>query len=334
MNTHSLKISVIIPVYNLKPYLEEGLNSIINQTYQNLEIIIVDDGSTDGSGDICNSYERQYSSIHVIHQKNQGVGAARNTGLDHATGEVIYFFDPDDALHSEALEKMMTVMLRENVDIVECNSVYYHTNGHLNPANLLTAKPGSNFVEGIYDRKDALHAAIQYKIRVFPWDKLYKSHIWKTLRFPTELIHEDIYVFFDMLDQITKMYVMKESLYMYRKHSGSLTTTVNLKELQDYSIAKSHFDQFVSDHTPDIFSANELEQVHQYTFNHFMFRYLQLPSNLNHEKEIDIWLISTIKELRKTVHLRESALALRSSYYMLLFCPKTLRFLYRRLKNH
>lgn len=333
MQTNSIKISVIVPVYNVSPYIREALDSIINQTHQNLEIILVDDGSTDGSGEICDSYEKCDPRILVIHQKNQGLSAARNTGLDHATGDVISFFDPDDAFHPQMFEKMICVMLRENVDIVECNSLYYYTADRMDPSLLSTGKPRSNFTEGIYDREKAMHAAIKYKVRVFMMDKLYRSYLWKTLRFPVGLIHEDIYLLFEVLDQIKTMYVMEESLIMHRKRPGSITTSPDLKEIRDNYTAQIHFDQFVNDHTPAIFSESELKQVRQNTFQFFVLKYLQLPTKISNQKEIHEWLIRTIKELRETVNLRESSPEIQISYKMIHFCPRLSRCLYRSYRK-
>ncbi len=92
-------VSVIVPVYNVLPYLQEALDSLIGQTYRELEIILIDDGSTDGSGDVCDEYAERDQRINVIHQENKGLSAARNVGLDEANGDYIAFLDPDDAFH-------------------------------------------------------------------------------------------------------------------------------------------------------------------------------------------------------------------------------------------
>ena len=116
----SLLVSVIIPVYNVKPYICESLESVINQTYQNLEIIVVDDGSTDGSGEICNYYKHKDSRICVIHQENRGLSEARNTGLDTMHGEAVAFLDSDDALLPNMIEIMVQNMISTESDIVAC----------------------------------------------------------------------------------------------------------------------------------------------------------------------------------------------------------------------
>lgn len=110
--TESPLVSVIVPVYNVKPYLNEALDSVINQTYRNQEIILIDDGSTDGSGEICDEYATRDNRIKVIHQTNQGLSAARNAGLDIMHGSVISFLDSDDAFHPQMIEIMLHEMIQ------------------------------------------------------------------------------------------------------------------------------------------------------------------------------------------------------------------------------
>ena len=113
-------VSVIIPVYNVAPYLEEALESVINQSYNNLEILVIDDGSTDGSEIICEEYAARDKRIRVIYQVNGGLSDARNTGLDLAAGEYIAFLDSDDAYRSNMIEVMLRAVMRYQADIIIC----------------------------------------------------------------------------------------------------------------------------------------------------------------------------------------------------------------------
>ncbi|MBR0438369.1 MAG: glycosyltransferase family 2 protein [Clostridia bacterium] len=124
-------ISVIIPVYNVEVYLEEALQSVRDQTYGNLEIIIIDDGSTDGSGGICERSAAEDPRFRVICQENRGLSAARNRGLDVSTGEYIAFLDPDDAYLPSFMEKMLTAMERDGTDICECRYALCRTEEHM-----------------------------------------------------------------------------------------------------------------------------------------------------------------------------------------------------------
>ncbi len=120
-------VSIIIPVYNVAPFLRESLDSAINQTYKNLEIILVDDGSTDESGIICDEYAKLDTRIKVIHQKNQGLSAARNTGLDIMKGSIVSFLDSDDAFYPDTIKTMVETMQNQNSDIVSCNYEVFET---------------------------------------------------------------------------------------------------------------------------------------------------------------------------------------------------------------
>lgn len=121
------KVSIIVPVYNVELYLEECIDSVINQTYENLEIIIVDDGSTDNSGMICDAYENKDERITVIHKENGGLSAARNTGLRIATGEYVYFLDSDDYIEKNAMSDLMEIFEQEKVDVVFFDAYVFYT---------------------------------------------------------------------------------------------------------------------------------------------------------------------------------------------------------------
>lgn len=109
---NDILVSVIVPVYNVAPYLEDALNSVLDQTYEHLEIIIIDDGSTDGSGEICDEYRKRDNRIHVVHQENKGLSAARNAGLDHMSGAFVAFLDLDDLYHPEFIRTTLQALER------------------------------------------------------------------------------------------------------------------------------------------------------------------------------------------------------------------------------
>jgi len=134
-------VSVIIPVYNVAKFLRESLDSAVNQTYKNLEIILVDDGSTDGSEIICDEYAGLDSRIKVIHQKNKGLSEARNTGLDIMTGSIVSFLDSDDVFYPDNIRRMVETMLTTNADVVTCRHENYVTEDRLDSE---TVKPSSS----------------------------------------------------------------------------------------------------------------------------------------------------------------------------------------------
>ena len=120
-------VSVIIPIYNVRPYLCEALDSVLRQTYRNLEILIIDDGSDDGSEEICDEYGKKDSRITVIHQKNRGLSAARNVGLNRMRGDYIAFLDPDDAFHPDMIRCLMEALQRNEAEIAVCGIIRCYT---------------------------------------------------------------------------------------------------------------------------------------------------------------------------------------------------------------
>ena len=141
MDNSSL-VSVIIPVFNVQPFLSEALDSVIQQTYRNLEIILIDDGSRDGSEEICDEYARRDERIVVIHQKNKGLSAARNAGLDIMSGNAIVFLDPDDAFQPDYIKAMMTEMICQEADLVICKYALLNSTGKMTKND---SKQGQNY---------------------------------------------------------------------------------------------------------------------------------------------------------------------------------------------
>ena len=224
-------ISIIIPVYNVVSYLREALDSAIHQTYENLEIIIIDDGSTDGSGEICDEYSDDCRVI-IIHQMHQGVSAARNTGLDLARGEYIAFLDPDDAYHLSFIRSMLEVAFRENAGIVICKYYQLQTIKQMDVSEkriiLPSAKPGA------YSRKDAIISLFDGQLHIKIWSMLYKRELWEKQRFPTEYdVAEDVIPLYSFFDLCNLVYVMEQPLYFYRKRSESLSAIYTEKIIQD-----------------------------------------------------------------------------------------------------
>lgn len=218
MSMEKHKISVIIPVYNVDMYIEKCLDSIINQTYKNLEIILIDDGSTDGSGKKCDSYACKDNRIKVIHQKNCGLSAARNRGLDVATGEYIVFADSDDWIEPNMYSCLIQQLIENNADIVYCG--FYVEKGTSEVHTLPTC-----FVERQKDfqgkviRSDWLYSVV--------WNKMFKKSIIEKTRFNTMLDYsEDAFFLYEISKNTNSVYFFNKPLYHYNKmNSTSVTAT-------------------------------------------------------------------------------------------------------------
>lgn len=215
-------ISVIIPVYNVEKYLHRCLDSVIAQTYQNLEIICVDDGSVDESGKICDQYAVRDARIKVIHQENQGLSAARNRGLDAAEGEYIAFVDSDDYILEDMYKKMLDKLLNYNVDLCVCQWQYEFSDGR----QVVKRK---NIDPTIYGRKASLEFArflymgnYENGVVVAAWNKLYRRALLDKIRFEGR-IHEDEAFCGRIMAKNISVYVMEEQFYVYAQNGDSLT---------------------------------------------------------------------------------------------------------------
>ena len=179
------KISVIIPVYNTEDYIEKCIRSIMDQTYKNLEIIIVNDGTTDKSIDICKKLQREDNRIVIINQKNMGVGAARNHGIDVSTGDFISFVDSDDMVDKEFYKELVAAQIVTNADIVESGAkVVLGENNEIYPY-----EKKEKII--IYGNHDYVKNYLNFSLNVSVWGKIYKRELIGNIRFPSLNINED-----------------------------------------------------------------------------------------------------------------------------------------------
>ena len=252
-------VSVIIPVFNVLPFLDESLKSVTNQTYQNIEIIIIDDGSTDGSAEICDEYAKKDKRIVVIHQENKGLSAARNKGLDIMKGELVAFLDSDDAYCSDYIESMLAMMNCEKTDIVICKYSIQDTIGKINQDRKCDTYPSIG--AGKYSRVAALRALVDGTVNHSVWNKLYKSHLWKEIRLPVGCVYEDLDTTFRIINLCETVGVLDRVLYLYRKRSGSILTIRSLKNNHDWVLMHDRFESFIMTNTPSIFSKEQLERI-------------------------------------------------------------------------
>ena len=255
----SILISVIIPVYNVRPYLPESLNSVMNQTYRNLEIIIIDDGSTDGSGQLCDYYANIDKRIKVVHQENKGLSNARNVGLSMRSGDAVAFLDSDDVYHPEYVEKMVNAMIRDNVDMVVCKYSIHEIADKNKYIKWGRKLPGIK--AGIYNNYEAIQALYYHKLNFSVWNKLYRTNLWDKIVFPDGHVYEDIVVAYKIIELCTAISVINDSLYIYRKHSESISTTLSMDNFKDQFFARSCLEEFVRSKVPELFTEKQLNET-------------------------------------------------------------------------
>lgn len=211
-------ISVIIPVYNVEKYLEKCLISVLSQTYQNLEIILIDDGSTDGSGKICDEYSKKDKRIIVIHKENGGLSEARNYGINKVNGKYIVFVDSDDYVSKLYIEKLYETVKKYCVKIVQCNIAMVDENGkEMNKMGYLQEEVKTS-TEMIKD------LCTEHKIEnTATWNKIYAVELFEKIRYPVGKIHEDEFITYKILYSVDKIAIIHQELYFYRQRDGSIT---------------------------------------------------------------------------------------------------------------
>lgn len=208
-------VSVIVPVYKVERYLNRAINSILKQTYSKLEIILVDDGSPDRCGEICDDYTKKDSRIRVIHKNNGGLSSARNAGLDIAMGEYVVFVDSDDFIHPHMIERILSVAEKEKCDIVQC--CFFRFDSGVFEERLTDQVNILSKYEALERIDNAAYMAV--------WNKIYKKDIFIDIRFPEGKIHEDVGCTYKLFFASERIAVIADELYGYYVNPNSITTS-------------------------------------------------------------------------------------------------------------
>ena len=217
-------VSIIVPIFNVGPYLKKCLDSIINQSYKNLEIILIDDGSSDGSEIICDKYKELDNRVVVIHKENEGLSSARNKGLDIASGHLISFVDSDDYIEPNMIELLKKNMDRYNSDIAIC-AFYQIKDGIRKSIGTDNEKQelfftGKNKFVNTQNKLDSL--------TVYPWNKLYKKELFDGIRYQDGKIYESSYIMCNILDKSEKTSYILTPLYNYVFRKSSIVNSFSI----------------------------------------------------------------------------------------------------------
>lgn len=222
------KISIVIPVYNVEKYLNRCMISICGQTYSNLEIIVVNDGSTDASLDICTKWRERDNRVIVINKKNGGLSDARNAGIEIATGEYIVFVDSDDFIDVRSIEFLYQNALRFKADISIAS--------FLKVSDLLDTPPEVNLSQkvSVYNRDEAMHALFDDSTKMdftVAWGKLYKKQIFDSIRYPVGRKYEDSSIAHLVYNCVERVAYSRTPLYFYSYRIGSITTNTVCRDV-------------------------------------------------------------------------------------------------------
>lgn len=238
-------VSVIIPIYNVKGFIDRGIRQILNQTYQNIEILLVDDGSTDGSYEVCQRCASQNDRILVLHQSNKGSGSARNLGLDYAKGSYIYFFDIDDEVSPNLLEYNVRMMNQLSVDVIVFG---YHSIDVKYKTQVSVTFPQTH-IESNLQLRDVYVDQFVLKENGFVWNKFYNKEFLDRhhLRFENQRIQQDEVFNILCYQHVEKMFVSSEVLYTYYVYHKGNTRSYYISDRFDiYKSVRKHFENIKS----------------------------------------------------------------------------------------
>lgn len=298
------EISIIVPVYNVEHYLENCIESILNQTFKDFELILVDDGSTDNSGKICDIYEKKDSRIKVIHKNNGGLSSARNTGLDIACGKYVGFIDSDDSIHPRMYEMLYDLIKKYESDISCCNykKIYDIFKDEYENVNSLEVIEMSNIeaIKNLYDKE------IGVKL-VIACNKLYRKNLFDNIRYKVGRLHEDEFMAHRILYNSKKITYVDNELYYYLQREGSIMSKKSYKRKVDALLSKSDRMRFCNKVGLTSMSDN-ICKIYEFDFFN-LYKQLLNECSVNAEflKEIrrDFILNLYILLRQKDIHIKE-----------------------------
>lgn len=260
-----MKLSIIVPVYNVEKYLCRCVDSILAQTFTDYELILVDDGSPDGCPAICDGYALKDPRVRVIHKSNGGLSDARNAGLDIAQGDYIGFVDSDDYIEPQMYQRLIEALELHDADLVACGILQERENGQI------TGRWPGLTEDRIYGRQDFLdHFYPDVRRNILPaaWNKVYKKRLFRDLRYPKGKIYEDAFIQLPLYDLCDKIVVCHEALYHYIYDRG------NSIQNTDYSVRRLHLVEFNLEQYC-FFAEKDNSIQQQYVLASYLNRYMQ-----------------------------------------------------------
>lgn len=262
-------VSVIIPIYCVERYLEQCLNSVVQQTHTELEIILVDDGSTDQCPMLCDAWAKRDSRITVIHKANGGLSDARNVGIDSAHGDYILFVDSDDWIEPNMVECMLSVLEEQHADICACGIFYEYP-------QKTAIREVDSFVGNSTETYRRLYDETRYPVST--WNKLYCRKCWNKLRFPVGKICEDAFTTYLLIDQAQTIVQISTPFYHYRIRDNSIMTSkFSVKKMYEEEAWRENY-LFMKEHYPEHVQA---------AYNFYLLRVNVLIHTMTEEQKLD-----------------------------------------------
>lgn len=302
MNEKKAKVSVIIPVCNAEQFLGKCIDSIISQTYKNIELILVDDGSSDLSGGICDEYAEKDSRITVIHQKNAGVSAARNAGMAEAAGDLFFFADSDDYIPVDSIEGLHRTMEEYDADIsIGVEEYFRYKDGR----EVHWKRPFRSPAKSIcLDTKTALkELLLQRTISGSAWGKLYRRHVFSNVTFPEGHVHESKATVYKTFMKARRIALACETTYFYQIREDGLTRGTDCKnKSEDMILAIEKQCSEITEHYPELKREADLRRLDAY-----FHAFINAGENESGEFRLDCW--RQVEKLRRVALLSPYARA-------------------------
>ena len=284
------KISIIVPVYNVEAYLERCVESILKQTYTNLEILLVNDGSTDKSGELCDKLALRDHRIRVIHKENGGLSDARNRGIDEANSNLIGFIDSDDYIDEDMYEILYRQMVASKADLSMC--------GHYDVYHQIPEKQVAEIKTWELMPEEAIKMVMEAKIlSVTAVNKLYKKALFEQLRFRIGKIAEDAFIMVDLIHQCSKIVATNEKKYYYVHRENSITTQKFSLKFLNVIEAYEQNAKIISENYPDLYDV----AIMRLNWAYFYVLDRLLVDNDFKDKVLEDRLISYLKKNKKSI---------------------------------
>lgn len=325
-----MTIDVIVPVYNVEKYIDKCIKSILEQEYSELHVILIDDGSTDASGKICDEYAKKDKRIEVVHKNNGGLSDARNTGLKLSRNEWIAFIDGDDFIHPSYFKKMMSVMENYNTDVV-VTGVEKISEEHIEAFDKEICS-GTDIV--VIEKNNILKQLVERdELTVIQCNKLFRKEILDGIEFPVGRKHEDTFVIHEELYKCNRIAYIEESLYYYVQRSGSIMHSEGIESVLDAIDALVARIEFFKEHSCN----SDLQWASNMLFKYIMWKYEEAVEGKDTAKET----VLSKKYTEYYKHYYTLTLGLSNDYVVFAIIPsffwywikveKTLKGIYAKL---
>lgn len=328
MSNKDKLISIIVPIYKVEKYLKKCIESILKQTYKNIEIILVDDGSPDNCGKICDDYKQMDKRIKVIHKNNGGLSEARNYGIREARGDYLLFVDSDDFIAENICEILINNINKYSADMAICNFYYVFENKKAIKNEMSSKKDVQVLEKENIIREYFLNYSVDLNVA---WNKLYKKDIFKgknAILFPVGKLHEDTYIMYKIYYNLNRLVRINKPLYYYRQRNDSIISSFSIKNVEDIMGYIKDYYIFSKNVNKDLKQMIEAVALKEYvgTVNRIQ------ESNLCDEcmfilKNMRVIILENTNNIRKNPYIKFKHL----KYYYLLKYKCLLK--YKKIKN-